>query len=125
MTVPYILSAWAVFHNYEPVDRLHMANEDRDRQVRRARELQNKNLTNDIDALWQAIDSLDRNVMILLWLSRSSLRTSIAHPKPTVQEGWATINSDHLLSPDEKNAAQRVIPQAVTKGRFAIVVQAH
>ena len=70
MTVPYILSAWATLHNYEPVNRLHMDNEGRDRQVRRARKLQNNGLTNDIDAVWQAIDSLDRDVMILLWLSR-------------------------------------------------------
>ena len=118
MTVPYILSAWATLHNYEPVDRLRMHNEDHDRQVRRARELQNKGLTNDIDAVWQAIDSLDRNLMILLWLSRSSLQKLIVHPKPTAQEGRATINSDHRLSPDEKNAAQRMISEAVTKGRF-------
>ena len=30
MIVPYILSAWAIFHNYEPVNRLHMDNDDRD-----------------------------------------------------------------------------------------------
>ena len=99
MTVPYILSAWATLHNYEPMDRLHMDNEVHDQQVRRAREIQNKGLTNDIDAVWQSIDSLDRNVMILLWLSRSK---PIAHSKPTAQEGRATINSDLLLSLDEK-----------------------
>ena len=72
-----------------------------------------------LDAVWQSIDYLDRNVMILLWLSRSSSRKPVAHPKPTAQEGRATINSDLLLSLDEKNAAQRMISEAVTKGRFA------
>jgi len=47
MTVPYILSAWATLHNYEPMDRLHMDNEAHGQQVRRAREIQNKGLTND------------------------------------------------------------------------------
>jgi len=39
-------------------------------------------------------------------------------PQADIQEGWATINSDYRLSPDEKNAAQCMIPDAVTKGRF-------
>lgn len=72
-----------------------------------------KGLTNDIDAVWQAIDSLDRNVMILLWRSRSSLRTSIAHPKPTAQEVRA---SGHFQNRDKLPKSLGLVLETVLGG---------
>ena len=121
-TVPVVLSMWAVFTEREPATRFldDMDDEMRGTYIIKAEGLRSQGLEECIEDVWQAISVLKRDVMITMFLSRSSERSGLAHPKPTVDQGQYLIHNDPRILPHEKNFAHEFIPKAKDKGMVTL-----
>ena|SRR5260221_493757 len=117
VTVPYLLSVWAVYYEEEVATCLKIGRKEQDKYEAKAAKLVKKGLQDDLDSIWFSIPERDRNLMIKLWLTRPDIRTSMAHPTPTIEEGMNVIRADSQLSESERCFINDFIPIAVDKAQ--------
>ncbi len=115
--VPYLLSVCAIYYKEEVATRLKIGREEQDKYETKGTKLFKKGLMDSVDSIWHALPDLDRDLMIKLWLTRPDIRTSMAHPTPTVEEAMNVICADSRLSGAERRFINQFLPNAVDKGQ--------
>ncbi len=121
MTVPVVLSSWAVFTDREPATRLINMGEIDDEQMGmhldKGAALRRNGLEESIEFVWGSIPDLERNVMISMFLTRSPNRNWIARPDPTVGQASHLIHLDPRIPQVEKDFISNFIPMAEDKSK--------
>ena len=119
MTVPAVLSSWAVFTNREPATRLLGGIEDEtmDIHLGKGAKLERDDLKESVEFVWDSIPVLERDIMLSMYLTRPNNRNWIAHPDPSVREGIYLINQNHHISQAEKDYIKKLIPKAEDKSK--------
>jgi len=119
MTVPVVLSSWAVFTKREPATHLiemgEIDDEAMDMHQGKGAALLRNGLTDSVEFVWGFIPDLQRSVMISVFLTRPPNRRWIAHPNPTVGQGRQLINFDHRITEVERDFITGFIPIAEDK----------
>ncbi len=115
MIVPYLLSAWAVYHEREPAKHVKLGREEQEAYTGRALGLLVKKLGDSVESVWRAIPPCDRSLMISMFLSRPALRNMMVHIKPTIAQAKCIIDSDPRIKQDEKDLATEYLPGLVDK----------
>jgi hypothetical protein len=122
--LPYVLSMWAISTNREPATLFDLDDETKGKFIFSAEALhQFEGLEACIEHIWEAIPTLERNIMIIMFSTRSSDRTTLAHPTPTVDQGRFFIGNDPHLSPFEKIFIHDFIPNAKDKQNNPLFVK--
>jgi len=120
MTVPVVLSSWAVFTNREPATRLIdigvIDDEEMDMHLSKGAALRRDGLEGSIEFVWGSIPETERNVMISMFLTRPPNRNWIA-PVPTVGQGRDFIHFDPRIPQPEKDFIKNFIPMAKDKSK--------
>ena len=121
MTVPVVLSSWAVFTDREPATRLinmgEIGDEEMGRYLGKGAAIRRNDLEESIEFVWGSIPDLERNVMILMFLTRPPNRNWIANPDPTVSQGRHFIHLDPRIPQSEKDFIKNFIPMAMDKSK--------
>jgi hypothetical protein len=113
--VPYLLSVWAIYHERAPATDLGISFEESQKYEGKAERLKKEGLYDFVESIWKSVPDLYRNLMIKLWLTRPDIWTSIARPKPTVEEGMSIICVDSRLSIAERQFVKEHLPNAMNK----------
>src|SRR6266545_6106518 len=121
--VPYLLSVCAIHYKDEVVTGLKIGRKEQRKYEAKAAKLFQKDLEDSIDSIWYSLPDLDRDIMIKLWLTRPNIRTLMAHPTPTVEEGINVIRAEPQLSEAERCFINHLLPNAVDKEQEHLFIQ--
>src|SRR5260221_13995538 len=87
------------------------------KHLNRGAMLRRNGLEESIEFVWGSIPEFERNIMVLMFLTRPPNCTWIAHPDPTVSEGRNLIRLDPQIPQAEKDYIRNFIPMAKDKSK--------
>jgi len=121
--VPYLLSVCAIYYKDEVTAGLNISRKEQDKYEAKAAKLIQEGLMDSVNTIWYSLPDVDRDLMIKLWLTRPNIRTLMAHPTPTVEEGMNAISDVSQLSEAERYFVNHFLPKAVDKGQEHLFTQ--